>query len=139
MISTQMGSRSDLTDLAQKVNQIMDQFMQKSLFRFRPCERWQPAINLYETPEAFMVCIDLAGVDPKEVEIRAEHNVLYVMGKRETPTTARMHGHKIHVMEIDHGPFYRAVSIPENVEIKEIEAKYSNGFLWIELPKEKSE
>jgi HSP20 family protein len=139
MISTQMGSRSDLTDLAQKVNQIMDQFMQKSLFRFRPCERWQPAINLYETPEGFTVCIDLAGVDPKEVEIRAERNVLYIIGKRETPATARMQGPRIHVMEIDHGPFYRAVSIPENVEIKKIEAKYTNGFLWVELPKEKNE
>jgi HSP20 family protein len=139
MISTQMGSRSDLSDLADRVNKIMDQFMQKSLFRFRPCERWQPAINLYETPESFSVCVDLAGIDPKEVEVRAEQKVLHIVGRRETPVPACVHGPRTHVMEIDHGPFYRSVSIPENVEIQKVEAKYVNGFLWIELPKEKHE
>ncbi len=136
MIRLEAGS-SDLNDLALRVNQIMDHFMQKSFFRFRPCDRWQPSINLYETDKVFMVCIDLAGVDPKRVEIRAKDKVLHIMGERPTPTPPHSSSPRIHVMEIDHGPFYRTVAIPENVDVNRIEAKYHQGLLWVELPKVK--
>jgi HSP20 family protein len=134
MISLQAGS-SDLNDLCLKVNRIMDQFMQRSFFRFRPCDRWQPSINLYEMETTFTLCIDLSGIDPKQVEIHAENNVLHIMGQRVTPVPVPGESPRIHVMEIDHGPFYRAVSIPENVEVGKIDARYTNGLLWIALPK----
>ncbi|MFA5864744.1 MAG: Hsp20/alpha crystallin family protein [Phycisphaerae bacterium] len=138
MISLQLGGKSDLSDLAFQVNQIMDQFMQKSFFRFRPCGRWQPAINLYETETMFVVCIDMAGIDPKQVEIHAKNNILYIAGERATPVPAEASCAKILVMEIDHGPFYREVSLPEDVDVSKVEARYHLGFLWVELPKNKT-
>jgi HSP20 family protein len=42
---------------------------------------------------------------------------------------------RIHVMEIDHGPFCREVDVPENVDKERISATHRNGLLWIELPK----
>jgi HSP20 family molecular chaperone IbpA len=47
------------------------------------------------------------------------------------------HGHrlKVHVMEIDHGPFCRDVELPQNVAQERIVAAHRNGLLWIELPK----
>jgi len=60
------------------------------------------------------------------------------MGQRLTPApTGGAGSSRIHVMEIDHGPFYRAISIPEDVDVTGIEAKYSQGLLWIDLPKRK--
>ena len=137
MIRIQMGSPSDMNELASKVNLIMDQFMQKSFFRFRPSDRWQPAINLYETEACFFLCVDLAGIDSKQVEIQVENNVLHILGQRITPVPPKTSSPRIHVMEIDHGPFYRAVTIPENVTVRKIEARYLDGMLWIELPKTK--
>jgi len=138
MIRVQASS-SDLNDLAQRVNQIMDQFMQKSFFRFKPCDRWQPSVNLYETDTSFIVCVDLAGVDAKEVDVQVRDKSLHIMGQRPTPMPSHVHSPRIHVMEIDHGSFYRSVSIPENVDVNRIEAKYNQGLLWIELPKTNEE
>ena len=42
---------------------------------------------------------------------------------------------RVHVLEIDHGSFSRNVELPRNVNKDRIEASYSNGLLWIELPK----
>lgn len=134
MISMQAGS-SDLNELCLKVNRIMDHFIQGTFFRFRPCDRWQPSINLYETDAMFSICVDLAGVDPKQVELHTEKNVIHVMGQRTTPIPAGGASPRIHVMEIDHGPFYRAVSVPENVDMAKIDARYCQGLLWIDLPK----
>jgi HSP20 family protein len=140
MISEKVGSASDFDDVVLKVNKFMDQFMQKSFFRFRPCERWQPSINVYESKDHFRVCLELAGIDPKQVQLHVEDNVLYVMGHRQTPSPA---GHetlpRIHVMEIDHGAFSRAIKLPGNIDQARIEAKYSHGLLWIDVPKTSNE
>ncbi len=133
------GSSSDLNDLALRVNRIMDNFMQKSFFRFKPCDRWQPSINLYEMDKAFMVCVDLSGIDPKQVDLHVKDGTLHIMGERLTPVPPHASSPRIHVMEIDHGPFYRTVAIPENVDVDRIEAKYNHGLLWIELPKRREE
>ncbi len=42
---------------------------------------------------------------------------------------------RVHVMEIDHGAFYREVELPDQVDQTKIVAHYRNGMLWVELPK----
>jgi len=117
------------------MNQLMDQLLHKSFFRFRPTQRWQPAINLYEADDRYCVCVDLAGVDPKQVDVQVEGRQLRISGQRTAPAIAHKCAHKIHVMEIDHGPFQRNILLPEDVDINQIEAQYKDGFLWIQLPR----
>ncbi len=128
---------SDFDEMAMRVNKIMDQMMHRPFFRFRTCERWQPAINLYETNNAYHICIDLAGIDPDNTEIKIENNVLHIIGHRATPSpkSSAAGAVRIHVLEIDHGPFYRAINLPDNVNTDKINAKYRKGLLWIEIPK----
>jgi HSP20 family molecular chaperone IbpA len=47
------------------------------------------------------------------------------------------HAHKmrVHLMEIDHGPFTREVELPPDADKAGISATYLNGMLWIEIPK----
>ncbi len=118
-----------------KVNKIMDQFIQRSFFRFRPCGQWQPAVNFYETDTGYQICVDLAGVDPKQVELQAENDVLHIVGHRATPSPAHGVSARIHIMEIDHGPFCRTIKIPDGVDIGKIQARYYQGFLWVDLPR----
>ncbi|MHC4717992.1 MAG: Hsp20/alpha crystallin family protein, partial [Planctomycetota bacterium] len=42
---------------------------------------------------------------------------------------------RMHMMEIDHGPFHRALEMPERVVSDQIKACYRNGFLWVKMPK----
>jgi len=108
-----------------------------------PPDHFMPAVNLYEIAEAYVVCVDLAGVDRDTIDLTVVDNRLILRGRRDVPQcpdelhkrsmpSKRM---KVHVMEIDHGNFGREVELPEDVDRNNIHAVYRDGMLWVELPK----
>ena len=106
-----------------------------TFFKFCPPDAWQPATNLYETQDRYVVCVDLAGVNRPQISVEVRQNVLVISGSRESPRpTCRS---KVHLMEIDHGNYCRSVAIPSSVSVDKIEARYADGYLWVELPKHK--
>ncbi len=54
--------------VSRNVNKIVEQ-MQKGYFNFRPNDTWAPNVNLYETDEEYLVCVDLAGVDKEKIDL----------------------------------------------------------------------
>ena len=71
--------------------------------------------------------------------------VWLLRGARLVPTFPELDGQpppgeshpklRVHLMEIDHGPFCREVELPADVDRERIGAAHRNGLLWIELPK----
>ena len=57
--------------------------------------------------------------------------------RADQPEQTEPHAHKmrVHLMEIDHGPFTREVELPPDADKAGITATYRNGMLWIEIPK----
>ena len=106
-------------------------------------QTWAPCVNLYETPDAYRVCADLAGVDKERIELTVHGQLLLIRGEREVPRSPQASGARgnapqrarVHRMEIDHGPFAREVELPADVDATAISATYRNGLLWVELPK----
>jgi HSP20 family protein len=125
--------------MARKVSSMMDQF-QKGFFNFCSAETWQPTVNLYETEDAYIVCVDLAGVEKDKIDVAVTDNQLRLRGTRASPRPPsepeeRAKRLRVHLMEIDHGPFCREVDLPEDVNRDKVNASYLNGMLWVELPK----
>lgn len=112
---------------------------QKGYFNYLPNESWRPNVNLYENDTSYLVCVDLAGVDKREIDVLVEDQMLRIRGTRPVPTPddypAQQARIRIHLMEIDHGTFSREVELPANVQTDHIVATHRNGMLWIELPK----
>ena len=103
-------------------------------------QTWAPSVNLYETADAYRVCVDLSGVNKDRIDVNVTGQVLSIRGQREVPrtphaTSSAAQRARVHRMEIDHGPFAREVELPADVEASAISATYRNGLLWIELPK----
>ena len=125
-----------------QMNKLIEQ-MQKGYFGFLPGETWTPAVNVYENDRQFLVCVDLAGVVKEEIDLQVANGKLTLRGNRLVPALPREGAAaetaapklKVHLMEIDHGPFVRDVDIPLNVDSERISANYRNGMLWIEIPK----
>jgi len=116
--------------------------MNRGYFSFYPSETWTPNVNLYETDTAYLVCVDLAGVDKEKIDLTVENNRLKLRGTRAVPSNAEsaetdLRGRRVrlHLMEIDHGAFCREVELPDDVKHDRINASYRSGLLWIELPK----
>jgi HSP20 family protein len=109
-------------------------------YNFYASDTWAPPVNLYETIESYLVCVDLAGVEKDKIDIevgdgemtlRGHRAVPWVFAKEETGATKV----KVHMMEIDHGGFCRTVELPPNAAREQIIANYIDGMLWIEIPK----
>lgn len=120
----------------------------RQFFGFNPGQTWAPAVNLYETERAYVVCVDLSGVDKEKIDVELQGQVLAIKGERAVPTdfdpdclgpaTAQSAGGKrckVHVMEIDHGAFSRAVELPTDADKAAVSARYREGLLWIDVPK----
>lgn len=92
---------------------------------------FRPAVDVYraEEPPSFTVVVELAGVDPDDIEVATANGVLVVRGVRRRTTQQRV----VH-MEVDHGPFERRVSIPDPVDAEAAEALYVHGLLVVTLP-----
>ncbi len=122
-----------LSDQIKHMGEAMQRAVHGRFFRFSPPDAWQPATNLYETKDRYVVCVDLAGVNREEIDVEVQQDVLVIQGQRESPRPQSRS--KVHLMEIDHGNFRRTITIPSSVQMANIKARYVDGYLWVELPK----
>src|ERR1044071_1133634 len=84
---------------------------------------WAPRVEAYRKDNEYVVRLDLPGVDPKEVEIQAEGNVLTIKGERKTETK------EADYQETFYGKFERSLNLPQGVEADKISAQYHHGVL----------
>jgi HSP20 family protein len=125
---------------ASSPSKILEQLQNKGYYGFFSNENWTPNVNLYETEAAYLVCVDLSGVEKEKIDIEVVNGRLRMSGNRVVPmwteetakTNVRI---RMHLMEIDHGSFARDVELPQDVHHEQINARYRDGMLWIELPK----
>ena len=134
-----VADESQFGKMTRQMSKLMDQ-VQKGFFAFSPSETWTPPVNLYENDTVYLVCVDLAGVDKEKIDLSVSECHLRLRGHRVMPSPPGMdEGQggtwRVHVVEIDHGPFTREVELPANVDREQIAATYRNGMLWVELPK----
>jgi len=103
---------------------------------FCPADSWAPSINVYQLRQRYEVCIDLAGVEPASINIHVEPGQLTISGLRAAPQpqATQNQAMRIVTMEIDHGPFCRSLSLPEQVQVVGMTTEYAKGLLWIRLP-----
>ena len=131
-------SEPPFQNVNRQMNKLIDQ-LTKGYYNFYPSDVWTPNVNLYETADAYLVCVDLAGVDKEKIDIEVANQQLHVRGQRAVPQQSGEGGEtpriRVHLMEIDHGSFRRQVELPHDVHQEQITATYENGLLWIHLPK----
>lgn len=92
-----------------------------------------PAINIYQDKDNVMVETLIAGVDPKNVEISVENDVLTISGKTQMKSDIKREDY--YRKEIREGSFTRSVILPMQVKGDKAEASYDKGILKIRLPK----
>jgi HSP20 family protein len=99
-------------------------------------EGWTPAVNVFGCQGQIVVCVELAGVEKRSIEVNVQPHRLTVRGYREAPEPADCDGPLMQVLalEIDQGFFEREITLPVEVDPKGVRAEHRNGLLWIHLP-----
>ena len=95
---------------------------------------WYPSADVYQTPDGWLVKVELAGVSAEEIEIDIQGNQLYVAGCRRDKTCAV--GGSYHQMEITYSRFEKSLEFPDVIDGASIEHNFDNGLLIIRLWKE---
>lgn len=94
---------------------------------------WQPAIDIYESPDAYLVEAELPGVAPEDVQVRLQGRLLTICGSRRSHVTRR-NEKGVHV-ERSYGTFCRTFKLEHPVDASAVETKCENGIYRIRLPK----
>ena len=136
MVAIQLASSDEFSGLIRQMNQAVESAMGRGYFGFSPTDAWRPSVNLYEMADAFLICVDLAGMTKDEIDVQIDKGCLTIRGRRKSPLPPEgARPVAVHLMEIDHGTFCRTIDVPANVREKEISATYVHGLLWVKLPK----
>lgn len=96
-----------------------------------------PKVNTREDDKAYYIEVDLPGVSKEDIEITTEDNVLTISGERKLKEEAKEEDY--YKVESFYGHFSRSFTLPEDVDVKNIEAKNENGVLEIVIPKKEDE
>ena len=94
---------------------------------------WAPAVDIYETEHELVVKADLPEVDPKELDIRVENNLLTIRGERKFEKKVNEDNYLR--VERAYGSFSRSFSLANTVNAEAIKADYQNGVLTLTIPK----
>jgi HSP20 family protein len=100
-----------------------------SLWGSRTCLAWEPATDIYQTSEGWVVKFDLAGVEPTELTVAVEGCTLYVSGTRRDKTLRE--GVLHYQMEITYSRFERTIVLPCDIARASMLTEYEHGLLTI--------
>ncbi len=120
-------------DIARLQEDLLGRVYDERLFRTGESMGWTPSVDIYEDGEELVVRAELAGVDPKDVDIRFENGVLTVKGERKMEKEDKKENY--HRVELAYGTFTRSFSLPATIDSEKIKAEAKNGVLVIHLPK----
>ena len=94
---------------------------------------WAPAVDIYETEHELVVKADLPDVDPKDLDIRVENNLLTIRGERKFEKKVSEENYLR--VERSFGSFARSFTLANTVNTDAIKAEYQNGVLTLSIPK----
>ncbi|NCN22083.1 Hsp20/alpha crystallin family protein [Candidatus Falkowbacteria bacterium] len=92
-----------------------------------------PAIDMYEDKDNIIVETQLGGINPENVDISIENNVLCLKGESEKKS--EVDDKNYYRKEIRRGSFYRSISLPTKVDGESAKAINEDGILRITIPK----
>ncbi len=127
----------DMVGLQERMNRIFDE-------AFRGAGRtatdddwslggsWAPAVDIYEQEGNIVLKAELPGVDPKDVDVRVENNVLTLRGERKFDNEVKRESY--HRIERSYGTFTRSFTLPNMIDTDKIKAEYKEGVLRMSLP-----
>ena len=136
---SQREGRDAVLDLRRQMDKVFDDFFERpfKLGQLFDEGKWTgdfaPRIDLSETEKAITISAELPGMEPDDVEISIDRNVLTLSGeKRAEKEDKGKHHYRV---ERSFGSFRRSIPLPGEVEEDKISAKMKNGVLQVNLPK----
>lgn len=93
----------------------------------------RPSMDVYQTKDSVVAEVSLAGVDPRDVKVTVENDILTVKGEKKEEKETKEKDY--YCKEIRSGSFMRSMSLPVHVKADKAQAESKDGMLKITIPK----
>lgn len=98
-----------------------------------PANDWTPAVDILEDDKRFVIRADVPGVEPEEIDVSMDGDILSITGLRGGATGSDdASGRRIERLT---GRFARRFRLSEAVDADGITARCKNGMLEVVIPK----
>jgi HSP20 family protein len=94
---------------------------------------WFAPTDVSEDENSLRITMELPGVDPSDVRLSLENNVLTIRGEKKQQVDDN--NERVHRFERTYGMFERTFVLPNTVDSERIDARYENGVLHVTIPK----
>ena len=118
------------------LNRVLDEALASSFNGSSEVRAWVPALDVVERHDAYLIALEIPGVDPATIDISFEQNVLTVRGSK--PMGFELGDNtdlRVYSAERVVGSFERSVRLPEFVDGDKIDAEFKHGVLFLTVPK----
>ncbi len=120
----------EMSAMRRVMDRVFDETRTPTIWR----ERVRPIpVDLYETDDSVVAKAALPGVDPDDVEISVNDDLLTIKG--ETKHEEKEEREHFLRRELSYGAFGRTLPLPASVDVEKATAEYEGGVLTITLPK----
>lgn len=99
----------------------------------RASNAWVPLADIREQEDAYLLSLDIPGVDPATVDVRVDKGVLTIAGERKSDI--KVESGTVRNRERVQGTFSRRFSLPEGVDVENIQAVGKHGVLTVTIPR----
>src|SRR5258708_26204501 len=93
----------------------------------------QPLVDIFEEPDSIRLVAEVPGVQPEDVKISVEANLLTIKGTKEQVAEER--AEKVHRYQRTYGAFQRTLRLSASIDPPQVKATHHLGVLPIHLPK----
>jgi len=122
-----------MTGLKQEMDRLFDRFFEPQWTELPVLGEWAPTLDLSETKDALVVKVEIPGMDPKDIQVSLQENLLTIKGEKKQEKEDK--DERYHRVERSYGAFTRSVRLPVGVDGSKVDAKFKNGLLTVTLPK----
>lgn len=125
----------ELLDLQERMNRLFDETLARERIEEPTLTHgtWTPLADVVETPEAYLVEVELPGLSRDDVVVQAQGDEMVVRGERRADPSSRPEA--FHRLERRHGPFARGFRFSEEIDPDGITAQFEDGLLQLTVPK----
>jgi HSP20 family protein len=97
---------------------------------------YQPQIDVSGDDNGYQIKLNVPGLAEDDLSIEVRDDVLIIRGEQQQQSEDRdKHYYRV---ERSYGAFQRTLSLPDDADVDEIEAKIDNGVLRLEIPRRES-
>lgn len=96
---------------------------------------WVPRVDICETDAAFVIQLEVPGLEKKDIKVSVDGGILTVQGERRQEKKEKEEDTKYHRIERFYGSFTRSFALPDNVDETKIDAVFKDGVLNLQVPK----